>query len=49
MYWLYSRPMQTTLDWLVDWYRAHLDGEDMLAVTRKQIADYDALSPSEHG
>ncbi len=41
--------LETTLDWLVDWYRAHLDGEDMLAVTRKQIADYDALSPSEHG
>ena len=34
--------LETTLDWLVDWYRAHLDGEDMLAVTRKQIADYEA-------
>lgn len=41
--------LETTLDWLVDWYRAHLDGEDMLAVTRKQIADYDALHPGADG
>ncbi|MEM7325506.1 MAG: CDP-glucose 4,6-dehydratase, partial [Actinomycetota bacterium] len=41
--------LETTLDWLVDWYRAHLDGEDMLVMTRKQIADYEALAPDVDG
>jgi len=37
--------LETAIDWLVDWYRAHLDGEDMRTLTRKQIADYEALGP----
>lgn len=37
--------LETTLDWLVDWYRAHLAGENMLALARNQIADYEGLTP----
>ena len=47
--WAPRLDLETTLDWLVDWYRAHLDGKDMLVITRKQIADYDALVPFLHG
>ncbi len=47
--WFPRLDLETTLDWLVDWYRAHLNGEDMLVVTGKQIADYDALAPFDHG
>ncbi|MGI9595695.1 MAG: CDP-glucose 4,6-dehydratase, partial [Acidimicrobiales bacterium] len=35
--------LETTIDWLIDWYRAHLDGEDMRALTIKQIVDFEAL------
>jgi CDP-glucose 4,6-dehydratase len=31
------------LSWAVDWYRAHLDGEDMLVLCQKQIAQYQEL------
>jgi CDP-glucose 4,6-dehydratase len=31
------------LSWSADWYRAHLDGEDMLALCQKQIAQYQGL------
>ena len=31
------------LDWLVEWYRAEAAGEDMQALTLKQIAAYEAL------
>ncbi|MEI6495601.1 MAG: CDP-glucose 4,6-dehydratase [Actinomycetota bacterium] len=31
------------LDWLVDWYRAHLDGADMRAVTLAQIERFSTL------
>jgi CDP-glucose 4,6-dehydratase len=31
------------LSWSADWYRAHLDGEDMLALCQKQIAQYQSL------
>ena len=41
--------LETTIDWLVDWYRAQLDGEDVRALTRKQIADYEALPPVATG
>lgn len=35
--------LDTTIDWLIDWYRAQLAGEDMRAMTLSQIAAYDAL------
>ena len=31
------------LSWSADWYRAHFDGEDMLALCQKQIAQYQDL------
>jgi CDP-glucose 4,6-dehydratase len=31
------------LSWSADWYRAHRDGEDMLALCQKQIAQYQSL------
>lgn len=33
-------PLATALQMTVDWYRAHLDGQDMVAVSRQQIARY---------
>lgn len=35
--------LETTIDWLIDWYKAQLAGEDMEELTLRQIADYDAL------
>lgn len=32
---------QQTVDWTVDWYRAHRDGADMRAFTLRQIAAYE--------
>ncbi len=29
--------LDTALDWTADWYQAHFDGQDMLAVTQRQI------------
>jgi CDP-glucose 4,6-dehydratase len=36
--------LSDTLDWLIDWYRAHLDGADMRAVTLGQIDRFRALA-----
>jgi CDP-glucose 4,6-dehydratase len=35
--------LDTALEWLVNWYKAWQDGEDMHAVTLAQIAEYEAL------
>ncbi len=35
--------LETALEWLVRWYKAAAAGEDMQALTLKQIADYEAL------
>jgi CDP-glucose 4,6-dehydratase len=35
--------VRACLSWAIDWYRAHLDGEDMLALCQKQIAQYQGL------
>jgi CDP-glucose 4,6-dehydratase len=34
------------LSWSADWYRSHLDGEDMLALCQKQIVQYQSLVAS---
>lgn len=31
------------IDWLIRWYKAHAEGEDMQAFTLQQIKDYEAL------
>ena len=41
--WRSRLAIDTALDWIVDWHRAHARGEDMRAVTLRQIADYHAL------
>ena len=33
-----------SLDWLIRWYKAHAEGQDMQAFTLQQIKDYEALS-----
>lgn len=38
-------PLATALQMSVDWYRAHLDGQDMVAVSRQQIARYCECEP----
>ncbi len=35
--------LETTLQWLVEWYRAWQSGQDMQALTLKQIHQYEAL------
>lgn len=35
--------IEMALEWTIDWYRARIAGENMLAFTRKQIADYEKL------
>ena len=37
--------LDTTIDWLIDWYRGHLDGLDMARFTMDQIDAYAALPP----
>ena len=37
--------LETTLHWLVDWYKAWQSGEDMHAFTLKQIDAYEKLGP----
>ncbi len=44
--WRPSLHIGTTLEWLVQWYRAHQGGEDMHAFTLRQIAEYEALLQS---
>lgn len=35
--------LDTALEWVIDWYRAQVDGQDMRAVSLKQIEAYRAL------
>jgi CDP-glucose 4,6-dehydratase len=35
--------LEACLSWTADWYRAHLDGEDMLALCQKQIVQYHSM------
>lgn len=35
--------LETTIDWLIDWYKAHTQGGDMRTKTIEQIAAYSAL------
>ncbi|MGB5757452.1 MAG: CDP-glucose 4,6-dehydratase [Acidimicrobiales bacterium] len=37
--------LDTTIDWLIDWYRGHLDGMDMAKLTMDQIDAYASLPP----
>ena len=41
--WHPSLRISTTIEWLVNWYRAHGRGEDMQAYTLKQIEAYESL------
>lgn len=36
--------LETALEWIVDWHKAHLDGRDMRAYTVQQIARYQERS-----
>ena len=36
--------LETALEWLVQWHRGHMRGEDMREATLQQIADFQALS-----
>ncbi len=36
--------LETALEWVIDWYRAQVDGQDMRDVSLAQIKDYRALS-----
>jgi CDP-glucose 4,6-dehydratase len=34
--------LPTAIEWIVDWYRAFAAGQDLRALTEKQIRDYEA-------
>ncbi len=36
--------LETALEWVIDWYRAQVDGQDMRDVSLQQIKDYRALT-----
>ncbi len=36
--------LDVALEWVIDWYRAQVDGQDMRTVTLQQIADFEALA-----
>ena len=38
--------LETALDWLVSWYKAHAAGKNMQQVTLEQIAAYEKLGPA---
>ena len=37
--------LDDAIDWVIDWYRAHVGGQDMRTFTLGQIATYEALEP----
>jgi CDP-glucose 4,6-dehydratase len=41
--WRPQLSLEACLSWTADWYRAHVDGEDVLALCQKQIAQYQSL------
>ena len=41
--WKPALRLNTALEWIVDWHKAIARGEDARAVTRCQIAEYQAL------
>ncbi len=43
--WAPRMRLEMGLEWLVHWYKAHADGEDMQRFTLEQIAKYEALGP----
>ncbi|MGH1489334.1 MAG: CDP-glucose 4,6-dehydratase [Acidimicrobiales bacterium] len=43
LHWRPRLDLETTIDWLIDWYKAQLAGADMRAFTQDQIAAYSAL------
>ncbi len=40
--------LETTLEWLVEWYKAHAAGADMQQFTLEQIAAYEKLGPARY-
>lgn len=45
--WVPKLDLESTLDWVVEWYRAYYNGgQDMTALTIQQIEAYQSLSPS---
>jgi CDP-glucose 4,6-dehydratase len=42
--WRPQLSLEACLSWSADWYRAHLEGADMLGLCQKQIAQYQCLA-----
>jgi len=49
MNWHPALPLSQALEWIVEWYRAHRSGGDLLALTRQQIERYERLCQPEAG
>ena len=41
--WMPALDLKTTLEWIVDWYRAYLQGKNMRIVTEAEILKYEQL------
>jgi CDP-glucose 4,6-dehydratase len=41
--WTPKLPLADALEWSIDWYRAHAEGQDMRAFTMRQIREYEAF------
>jgi CDP-glucose 4,6-dehydratase len=41
--WRPQLSLGASLSWCADWYRAHLDGENVLALCQRQVAQYQSL------
>lgn len=41
--WSPATDLATTLDWIVEWYRSYINGEDLRQITERQIDRYEQL------
>jgi CDP-glucose 4,6-dehydratase len=42
-------PLKQALSWIVEWYQAFDAGENLPALTRKQVEHYEALAQEDYG
>lgn len=45
--WTPTLPLNRSLEWVVEWYRAYSSGKDMRHITQNQIAQYEALCSND--
>jgi CDP-glucose 4,6-dehydratase len=48
LHWVPRLNLETSLQWLVQWYRSHQSGADMQSFTLDQIAAFETLAPGKY-